>query len=299
MIIDGKAISEELLEELKLKIQNAKQFSKAKQPGLVFVLVGEHPPSHSYVSMKAKACEKVGIKSTIVRYPERVDQNKLQEEIQKLNQDPLIHGILVQLPLPDHIDSYQIMETIDPKKDVDGFNPINMGKLILGQTDGFFPCTPEGILILLQKAKVNTQGKNIVILGRSNIVGKPLAALLMQKATYGNATVTLLHSQSVNIKKHCKEADILIAAIGQPGFIKRDMVKQDAVIIDVGINFVDDLSVAKKYRIVGDVDFDAVQDLCSAITPVPKGVGPMTIALLLIHTWKSFCKLNSIPKQYH
>lgn len=235
----------------------------------------------AYVRMKKKKCQEIGILSKDIELSETVSEEDLLKEIQHLNEDEAVDGILVQLPLPLHIHSQKILEAIDPNKDIDGFHPMNMGKLLLGDNSGFFSCTPYGITILLKRAGIEVQGKHVVIIGRSNIVGKPLAALLMQKREGSNATVTVLHSASENLNEICKSADILIAAMGSPKFVKKEMVKEGAVVIDVGINKLEG-------KLVGDVDFENVAPKCSAITPVPGGVGPMTIATLLSNTLLSY-----------
>jgi methylenetetrahydrofolate dehydrogenase (NADP+)/methenyltetrahydrofolate cyclohydrolase len=273
--IDGRKVAKELQANLHQEIT-----SSGLKPSLAFILVGNHAPSEAYVRMKGKACNDVGILSTKIELPETVSEEKLLSVIQSLNNDPNIHGILVQMPLPPHISETSVIYAIDPKKDVDCFHPLNVGKLITGESDGFLPCTPYGVLLLLKHYKVETSGKHVVVLGRSNIVGRPLANLLSQKRDMGDATVTLAHSKTKNLAHLCKEADILIAAIGKPHFVTKEMVKQGAVVIDVGINRVDG-------KIVGDVDFEGVAPLASLITPVPGGVGPMTIAVLLQNTWKS------------
>ncbi len=275
MDIDGRKVAKELQANLHQEIT-----SSGLKPSLAFILVGNHAPSEAYVRMKGKACNDVGILSTKIELPETVSEEKLLSVIQSLNNDPNIHGILVQMPLPPHISETSVIYAIDPKKDVDCFHPLNVGKLITGESDGFLPCTPYGVLLLLKHYKVETSGKHVVVLGRSNIVGRPLANLLSQKRDMGDATVTLAHSKTKNLAHLCKEADILIAAIGKPHFVTKEMVKQGAVVIDVGINRVDG-------KIVGDVDFEGVAPLASLITPVPGGVGPMTIAVLLQNTWKS------------
>ena len=276
-LIDGSSIAKQIQEQIAEAISSIKH----RKPGLAFILVGNDPASQSYIRMKKKRCQEVGIISFDCELPVSVTENDLLKEIERLNQDPLVDGILVQLPLPDHIQSIRIVSAISPEKDVDGFHPLNVGKMLLGERDGFLPCTPLGIQVLLSKAKIPVLGKHVVIVGRSNIVGKPLAAILMQKAPHCNATVTVAHSLSENLKELCRSADILIAAIGQPHFIKADMVKKGAVVIDVGINRISS-------GIVGDVDFEQVAPLCSQITPVPGGVGPMTIALLLSNTLLSY-----------
>ncbi len=269
-IIDGKKIASLILEDLK------KEIEKSKKPGLAFILVGENTASKTYVNMKKKACEKVGIRSYDYEF-EKISEKDLLDLIHKLNHDTAIDGILVQMPLPSYINSIKIINAIDPKKDVDGFHPLNMGKLLLGESDGFFPCTPLGIKTLFEKASIEVEGKHVVIIGRSNLVGKPLALMLVQKQKGANATVTLAHGNTKNLSKITKEADILISAVGKPALVNRQMIKNDVVIIDVGISKVDG-------KIVGDVDFENVYPIVSRITPVPGGVGPMTIAMLLKNT---------------
>lgn len=259
---------------------------KARPPGLAFILVGDRAASRSYVRMKKKKCQEVGILSVDRELTENTTEERLLEEIDQLNRDPKIDGILVQLPLPPHISTPRIMQAIAPDKDVDGFHPINMGKLLLGETDGFVSCTPKGILVLLTATQIPLLGKHVVIIGRSNIVGKPLAALLMQKAPHCNATVTVVHSLTERLEELCLSADILIAAMGVPRFVKASMVREGATVIDVGINRI--VGPDGKPLIVGDVDFDAVAPKCAHITPVPGGIGPMTIALLLHNTLLSY-----------
>lgn len=280
MIIDGKKIAENLQAELKELIQKL----IPQKPGLAFILVGHHAPSHTYVRMKKKGCLEVGIHSETYELEATISEKDLIALIKKCNENPNIHGILVQQPLPAHLSEQKVLEAIDPRKDVDGFHPLNIGKALLGQEDGFLSCTPLGIVTLLEKAQVQIEGKHVVILGRSNIVGKPLAALLMQKKPQRNATVTVAHSQTTDLPNLCKTADILIAAIGQPLFVKKSFVKKGASVIDVGINI---LEKDGKKIIVGDVAFEEVEPLCSHITPVPKGVGPMTITMLLYNTYLS------------
>ena len=287
MIIDGTKISRTVEEECKAKVENLQKKHPLSKPQLAFICVGNHPSSLSYIKRKKQKCHEVGISSKDIFLPESVSEEKLVQEIDILNHDLETHGILVQLPLPKHINPFAIMEAVDPEKDVDGFHPINMGKLLLGEKDGFIPCTPLGIVKLLQASKIEIQGKHIVILGRSNIVGKPLAALLVQKSLDGNATVTVAHSYTKNLAEVCKSADILIAAIGHAHFVKPEMVKKGAIVIDVGINKV---TTDDHTRIVGDVDYEAVSPLCSYISPVPGGVGPMTIAMLLANNVRSFEK---------
>lgn len=281
-IIDGKKISLEILDDLKQKI-----IQLGQKPSLAFILVGENPASQTYVRQKKKTCAEIGIRSILIELPNQTTQEELVQQIFRLNNDPTINGILVQLPLPLHIDDRSIMLAIDPAKDVDGFHPLNMGKLLLGQEDGFLPCTPNGIKELLKRSHIPTAGKHVVIVGRSNIVGKPLAAMLMQKTC--NATVTVANSLTQNLSEITKSADILVVAIGQTQFIKKEMVRVGAVVIDVGINRF------HTGKLVGDVDYDEVAPLSSWITPVPGGVGPMTIAMLMQNTYLSFTKssLNS------
>jgi len=273
MILDGKKIAESIEDTIKDAIQHLKK----RPPALAFIRVGDNPASLAYIRMKKKKCHKVGITSIDRELPEDTSEKNLLKEIETLNQDPHIDGILIQLPLPSHINTPNIVCAVDPKKDVDGFHPLNIGKLLLGEKDGFISCTPYGIQVLLHHANINLEGKHVVILGRSNIVGKPLAALLMQKEKGANATVTIAHSKTQNLQALCQSADILVAAMGNPRFVTASMVKQGAVVIDVGIN-------RGPHGLVGDVDFDQVAPKCRLITPVPGGVGPMTIAMLLSNT---------------
>ena len=281
-LIDGRAIAGLIHEETHQAV--ARLLERGLQPGLAFVRVGEDSASRVYVGMKEKACLKLGIRSKTHVLPEDTTEKDLLKFVVDLNADATVHGILVQAPLPGHIDSAAIFNTISPGKDVDGFHPVNMGKLLLGDTDGFVPCTPAGIRELLLRAEVELAGAEAVVLGRGNIVGKPLAALLLQKAKGANATVTLCHSHTRDIATHCRRADILVAAMGVPEFVKADMVKPGAVVIDVGVNRIDDPAAKNGSRLVGDVDFAAVQPLAGKITPSPGGVGPMTIAMLLRNT---------------
>lgn len=273
-LIDGKAISDRRLETLKRNISHL-----SKKPSLAFVLVGVHPPSRSYVTMKKKGCAKVGIDSHVIELSEEISENKLLLEIETLNNDPRIDGILVQLPLPKQISVEKVILQINPEKDVDGFHPLNLGRLLIGKPL-FVPCTPLGIKNLLLEENIATEGKHVVIVGRSQIVGKPLACLLMQKDTGANATVTICHSKTKNLETICQSADILVAAMGSKHFIKKDMVKENGIVIDVGIN-------RTAEGITGDVDFNNVLDKVKKITPVPKGVGPMTIVSLLENTYQS------------
>ncbi len=284
-LIDGKKISLEIREGLAEEVKELQQKHNIT-PGLSVVLVGENPASQVYVRMKNKACHKVGIYSEQHSLNKDVSESELIELVKKLNNDNKINGILVQLPLPDHIDENRVINTISPEKDVDGFHPVSMGRLLIGEK-GFLPCTPYGIQKMLIASGVEISGSHVVVVGRSNIVGKPIANILVQKKDGANATVTICHSRTKNMAEITKQADILIAAIGRPEMITADMVKEGAVVIDVGINRVDDPSKEKGYRIVGDVKFDEVSEKCSAITPVPGGVGPMTIAMLLYNTVQS------------
>ncbi len=279
MIIDGNKIAEEIRGRLKEKVAKL----KGRAPGLAFICIGEYAPSRSYINMKKKRCREIGILSEDVELPESTPEKELLLIIEKLNRSSHIDGILVQLPLPPHINVQNIMEAIDPEKDVDGFHPMNLGRLLLGQTDGLLPCTPKGIVRMLEHANVTVSGKHVVILGRSNIVGKPLAAMLMQKHPLGNATVTVAHSMTKDLTEVCRSAEILVAAIGQPHFVKASMIKTGCTVIDVGIN-----RTLESTSVVGDVDYDRVAPLCSNITKVPGGVGPMTIAMLLENTLHSY-----------
>ncbi|WP_103581420.1 bifunctional methylenetetrahydrofolate dehydrogenase/methenyltetrahydrofolate cyclohydrolase FolD [Campylobacter concisus] len=270
-ILDGKAVSLKVKESVKVRADELKKFGV--EPTLAVVLVGEDKASQTYVRAKEKACNEYGIKSVAHRLSENTTQNELLALINVLNLDDSIHGILVQLPLPKHIDTNVVLAAIDPRKDVDGFHAVNVGKLVSG-LDGFVPCTPLGVMEILKEYGIDVAGLNAVVIGRSNIVGKPMANLLLN----ASATVTVTHSKTKNLKEICKNADLIVAAIGKPFFLKADMIKDGAVVIDVGINRLDD------GRLVGDVDFDEVAPKCSYITPVPGGVGPMTIAMLLNNT---------------
>ncbi len=287
-LIDGKKIAKEIRFELKEKVFDLRQ-KYGTVPGLAAVLVGENPASQVYVRMKQRACEEVGIYSVVEKLPAETSEEDLISLIERFNSDKKINGILVQLPLPEHISENKIIETISPSKDVDGFHPVNMGNLVIGK-ETFYPCTPYGILELLKRYRIETKGKHVVVVGRSNIVGKPVANMLLQKKEGANAIVTVCHSAAKDLKKYTATADILIAAIGRPKFITADMVKDGVVIIDVGINRVEDKSTEKGYKLVGDVDFEEVSRKASFITPVPGGVGPMTIAMLLQNTYESFIK---------
>ncbi len=291
-IIDGKKISDEIKAELKTKIERTKSEGFGV-PGLVAILVGDNPASRVYVNSKRKACEKIGMKSAVEFLPANTTESELIKIVNKYNNDDNFNGILVQLPLPSGISEQNVIEAISPEKDVDGFHPVNVGKLVIG-LDTFFPCTPYGIVELLKRYNIETSGKHVVVLGRSNIVGKPIANMLLQKNSSANAIVTVVHSAAKNISQFTKEADILIAAIGKPNYITADMVKEGVVVIDVGINRIEDAEKKKGYRIVGDVDFDSVSSKASYITPVPGGVGRMTIAMLMQNTYNAFIKQKEI-----
>ena len=282
-LIDGKAISAQIHSETKARVLALRE-KRGITPGITFVRVGEDPASQAYVRMKGAKAGELGIRSDTIVLDEKTPQAELLVLIERLNRDPKVHGILVQAPLPRHIKEDEIFSAIDFRKDVDGFHPVNVGKLLLGQNPLFKPCTPAGVHELLIRTGVPLSGAEVVILGRGNIVGKPMAAILLQKEKHADATVTVLHSRSGNIEEHCRRADILIAAMGRAHFVKAGMVKPGAVVIDVGVNRVDDPQAKNGYRLVGDVDFEAVRQVAGAITPNPGGVGPMTIAMLLSNT---------------
>ena len=284
-LLDGKATAAQIRTELAQAVQQRKIEGK-KIPHLAAVLVGNDGGSVSYVNSKVSACDQIGFESTLIRYDSSVPEDILLDKVRQLNEDKSIDGFIVQLPLPAHIDELKITQAIDPKKDVDGFHPRNLGNMILN-LPGFLPATPAGIMALIERNNIETEGKNCVIIGRSNIVGTPLSIMLGRNANPGNCTVTLAHSRTENLKEICLQADILIAAIGQPNFVTADMVKTGAVIIDVGTTRVDDATRERGWRLVGDVDFDAVAPKCSFISPVPGGVGPMTIASLMMNTLKA------------
>ncbi len=280
-IIDGKQIAAQMREELKAQVAELKK--KGIVPGLGVILVGDDPASKSYVTAKEKACEEIGIYSDDNRLPVNTTQQNLMNLIGRMNKDSKIHGILVQLPLPKHLNETEVLSAIAPGKDVDGFHPANVGKIMLGEKT-FLPCTPNGVVQLLLRSGVKIEGANVVIVGRSNIVGKPLANMLIQKSSTGNATVTICHTRTRDLARHTRAADIIIAAAGHPKTITADMIKDGAVVIDVGINRIEDKSRKTGYRLVGDVDFDTVKEKAGMITPVPGGVGPMTITMLLYNT---------------
>jgi methylenetetrahydrofolate dehydrogenase (NADP+)/methenyltetrahydrofolate cyclohydrolase len=281
-LIDGRAIAAQIQSELAARVANLK--SRGTAPGLAFVRVGEDPASKVYVGRKEKACAELGIVSETQVLPQATSEAELLALIAKLNADPRLHGILVQAPLPKHISESVIYASVLPAKDVDGFHPVNVGKLMLGDATGFRPCTPAGVVELLVRSGVKTDGAEVVVLGRGNIVGKPMAAMLCQKGQGANATVTICHSATRDVKAHCLRADIIIAAIGVAEFVKADMVKPGATVIDVGVNRVADANSKTGTKLVGDVDFAAVEKVAGQITPNPGGVGPMTIAMLLQNT---------------
>lgn len=283
-IISGTKIAAEIRQEIAEKVKELK--GKGVQPGLAVVLVGEDPASMSYVTAKAKGAEEVGVHEETIHLPANASEEELLKKLSQLNQDPRFHGILVQLPLPKHIDEKKVTYAISPDKDVDAFHPVNVGKLLIGEPD-FLPCTPNGIQQLLLRSGYDPSGKHVVIVGRSSIVGKPLMAMLVQKAKGGNATVTVCHTGTKDIAHYTREADIIIAAAGAPHVITADMIKEGVVVIDVGVNRIPDPAAKSGYRIVGDVDFEAVKEKAEAITPVPGGVGPMTVTMLLLNTVKA------------
>ena len=281
-ILDGVRIGKEIRAEVAAAV--ARMSGKGTKPGLAVVIVGDDPASRVYVRSKGRACLEAGMHSETVEYPATVTQEELLAQIDRLNADPAIHGMLVQLPLPKHIDTDAVLRRIDPAKDVDGFHPVNVGKLVIGDPTAFRPATPYGVQQMLIREGIETKGAHAVIVGRSTIVGKPMAGLFLHDAPGGNATVTVCHSRSRDLPAITRTADILVVAIGKPEFVTADMVRPGAVVIDVGINRVNDASHAKGYRLVGDVAYGPVAEVASAITPVPGGVGPMTIAMLLRNT---------------
>ncbi len=285
LILDGKLVAQAIKNELKEKTFILKR-DKTITPGLALLLVGDNPASKVYVNSKAKSCEELGFMSIIFELPANTSEEKVLKIIDEWNNNPLIHGILVQLPLPKQISENKVIEAISPLKDVDGFHPINVGKLVLG-LNGFVPCTPAGIIEIMKFYNINPSKKNVVVIGRSNIVGKPMLNLLYQKKEWSNATVTICHTGTENLHYYTQNADIVIAAMGYPQFLKSEHLKEGAVVIDVGINRIEDNSKKSGYRLVGDVDYDDCLPKCSAITPVPGGVGPLTIAMLMSNTFKS------------
>ena len=293
-LIDGRAIAEKVYVDLRREIAELK--AKGVIPGLAVILIGDNPASRAYVRSKDKMCRELGLHSVKLELPTSTTQNELLSRVEQLNGDSTIHGILVQSPPPEHIDEAAIVRALDPRKDVDGFHPENVAKLVLDDPSGFVPCTPLGVQRLLTETKVEIDGAHVVVLGRSMIVGKPLALLLMQKNQNVNATVTVVHSRSRHLAKIIRSADIVVAAIGRAEFVKADHVREGAVVIDVGINRVEDSRSARGYRLLGDVAFDEVSKKASAITPVPGGVGPMTIACLLRNTLIAACRQAGVPE---
>ena len=289
MLLDGKAVAEKIYAQIGEELLHS-----STKPCLVAILVGDNPASQLYVRHKVATCARVGMNSRPLFLPTHTTEQELLLLLSQLNEDVTVSGILVQLPLPPHIDPFRIAKAVAPDKDVDGVNPINLGKLLLGEVDGFTPCTPLGIKMLLQHYNIPVAGRHVVIAGRSNIVGKPLAVLLVQKEQSAGATVTMVHSQTPDIKKFILQADILVAAIGQAQFFRADMIRPGAVIVDVGQNRLADPSHPKGFRLVGDVAFEEVKDRCSAITPVPGAVGPMTIAMLLSNTLEAWRKQGGL-----
>ena len=281
-LIDGRAIARRIRADVAERVK--KLASRGVKPGLAVVLVGDDPPSAVYVSAKGKATEEAGMYSITICLEADTSLSELIERVDALNADPGIHGILVQMPLPKQIDPEFVIRRVDPRKDVDGFHPVNVGKMLVGERDGFIPCTPAGIQVLLRESGVKTPGKHCVIIGRSNIVGKPMAALMMQDNPDANCTVTVCHRHTVDLADHTRSADILIVAAGRAGIVNGDMVKRGAVVIDVGTNRVKDEKAKGGTRLQGDVDFESVRKVASKITPVPGGVGPMTIAMLMVNT---------------
>ncbi|HBO57957.1 MAG TPA: bifunctional methylenetetrahydrofolate dehydrogenase/methenyltetrahydrofolate cyclohydrolase FolD [Opitutae bacterium] len=288
-LIDGNAIAKSIIEELTTEVSRLKD----GRPVVAFIRVGEDPASISYVRKKQKTAEQIGIESRLFLLPEDVSKTALFEQIDVLNCDPSVNGILIQAPLPKHIDETETFNRVVPHKDVDGFNTVNIGKLCQEDTKGFVACTPAGIIELIQRSNISTEGKHVVVLGRSLIVGKPAALLMLRKAVPGNATVTICHSRTTNLENITQQADILIAAIGRANFVTADMVKEGVAVIDVGINRVEDSSRSRGYRLVGDVDFAQVSKKASLITPVPGGVGPMTVAMLMHNTLRAYQEVHS------
>jgi methylenetetrahydrofolate dehydrogenase (NADP+) / methenyltetrahydrofolate cyclohydrolase len=281
-ILDGTLVSAHIKGQIKQQVIDW-QAKGGKKPHLAAILVGNNPASEAYVGNKVRTCEELGFASTLLRFTVDITEQELLDEVQKLNHNEDVDGILVQLPLPKHISPDAVINAIDPSKDVDGFHPITQGKMLLGQTS-FLPATPYGILLMLEYYKIDVTGMNCVVIGRSNIVGTPMTVLLSRNANPGNATVTLTHSRTKNLKEICLQADLIVAAIGKPFFVTADMVRPGCIVIDVGINRIDDATKKSGFRLVGDVDYDNVAPLCSYITPVPKGVGPMTIVGLMKNT---------------
>ncbi len=292
-LIDGKAIAAEIRQEIAANVA-AMTAAGHPRPGLGVILVGDHPASASYVRAKTKACAEVGFHSVQVNRSDTIDEEELLAEVARMNADPAIHGILVQLPLPVHINAQRVLEAVDPRKDVDGFHPVSAGRLAVG-LPAFVPCTPRGVIELLVRSGVETSGRVAAVIGRSNIVGKPVAQLLARKGPGGDATVIVCHSRTPDVGAITRQADIVVAAIGQAGFLRGDMIKPGATVIDVGVNRVDDAGRERGYRLVGDVDFEEARRVAGAITPVPGGVGPMTIAMLLRNTYRGASVAAGLP----
>ncbi len=284
-ILDGKLAAQSVKEKLRLAVDILKSEGK-KIPHLAAILIGDNGASATYVAAKVKACEETGFTSTLLKYDTSLTEKQLLDKIVELNNDPEIDGILVQLPLPTHIAEEKVIQTIDPTKDVDGFHPVNLGKMVQGQ-NSFIPATPYGIMLLLEHYQIETSGKHAVVIGRSNIVGRPMSILLSGNNQPGNCTVTLCHSKTKELETYCKQADIIVAALGKPEFLKPSMIKEGAIVIDVGITRVTDKTKKSGYRLLGDVEYQTVAPHCSWITPVPGGVGPMTIAALLKNTFQA------------
>lgn len=293
ILIDGKAVAAEIRKEITNEIAGISG-KYGKNPGLAVILVGNDPASSVYVRMKGRGCEEVGITSYQYNYESHITQNELLAVIDTLNNDPQVNGILVQLPLPPHINETLVINSIDPKKDVDGFHPVNVGKMVIGDDDCFYPCTPYGCQVLINSVAGDIKGKHLVVVGRSNIVGKPIANLMLQKNKNANCVVTVCHTAAPDISVYTKQGDILVVAVGRPEVVRGDMIKSGAVVIDVGVNRIADPSDPTKTKLVGDVKFDEAFEVASAITPVPGGVGPMTITMLLKHTLKAFKLQNGI-----
>jgi methylenetetrahydrofolate dehydrogenase (NADP+)/methenyltetrahydrofolate cyclohydrolase len=287
-LLDGVLVAKQIKSDLLREVENITSAGR-RAPHLAAVLIGDHPASASYIKNKIKSCVEAGFESTLITRPDSIGESELLGIVQQLNENPAIDGFIIQLPLPGHINDNNILLHINPSKDVDGFHPTNVGRMVLG-LPAYIPATPYGILKLIEYYQIPTEGKHVVVIGRSNIVGTPVSVLLSRKAYPGNATVTLCHSRSSDLKEYCLQGDILIAAIGIPHFIKSDMVKTGAAIIDVGMNQIPAPNSKKGYRLVGDVDFDHVSPQCSFITPVPGGVGPMTVCALLMNTWLAYSK---------
>ncbi|MEJ7625343.1 MAG: bifunctional 5,10-methylenetetrahydrofolate dehydrogenase/5,10-methenyltetrahydrofolate cyclohydrolase [Ferruginibacter sp.] len=291
IILDGKLVAQAVKDKLKQEVISLQEKGK-KLPHLAAILIGNNGASETYVANKIKNCGEIGYKSSLIRLDERVSEEKIASVIMELNENEDIDGILVQLPLPDNVNEERIVSLVDPLKDVDGFHPLNVGKMILGQ-ETFLPATPYGIMLLLEHYKIETSGKQAVVIGRSNIVGRPMSILLSQNTGFGNSTVTLCHSKTKNLKEICLQADIIVAALGKPAFLKTDMVRENAIIIDVGITRIADENKKSGYTLKGDVDYENVAPKCSYITPVPGGVGVMTIAALLMNTLKAYQQRNN------